>query len=137
MSGTKIFQGVHVRLTLEHPGEGVVLVTLGGYDVGELGDVPLKEIERHLDEKQPMELYIDARETKGASIEVSKQWAQWLARHRSCFKSIRMATGSRYVELTADFARRFAGLESIMTIEPDSAAFEAALAESTGRIVRN
>ena len=126
----KIFDGVHVRLTLERAAPGVVLVKLSGYDVGELGDAPLKALEKEIETPGLIELYVDARATKGASIEVSNQWALWLARNRSRFKSIRMAAGSRYVEMTAEFVRRFAELDDIMIVDTDPAVFDAALERS-------
>jgi hypothetical protein len=36
------FEGIHCRLAIEQPAEAVVVVTLTGWDVGELGDAPLK-----------------------------------------------------------------------------------------------
>ena len=43
---------------------------------------------------------------------------------------ISMLTGSRYVEITADFVRRFAALEGIMRIYTEPAIFDAVLADA-------
>jgi phage regulator Rha-like protein len=61
---------------------------------------------------------------------VSGEWAIWLRAQKANLQSISMLTGSRYVEITADFVRRFAELESIMRVYTDPVAFDAALAEA-------
>jgi hypothetical protein len=91
----------------------------------------MQELSKDLAEGRPVELFIDAREVRGASIEVSGEWAQWLGKHRSHFRHITMLTGSRFIQLTANFVRRFADLGEVMRIYTDPAAFYAALAERT------
>jgi len=71
--------------------------------------------------------YIHAYET---SIEVSGEWAVWLGKHRVQLREINMLTGSRFVEVTADFVRRFAELEGVMRVYTEAAAFDAALADA-------
>jgi hypothetical protein len=77
-----------------------------------------------------MDLFIDARNAQGASLDVSNDWAQWLGKQRARFRQINMLTGSRFVQITADFVRRFAALADIMRIYTEGAAFDDALAES-------
>ena len=109
---------------------GVVVVRLIGWDAGEFGDVPMKELAKDLAKSGLIELFIDARAVKGASIEVSGEWAQWLAKNRARFKHISMLTGSRFIQLTANFVRRFADLGELMRIYTDPVAFDAALLQS-------
>jgi hypothetical protein len=78
----------------------------------------------------PVQFFIDARDTRGASIEVSGEWAVWLAARKSRFSRISMLVGSRFIEITADFVRRFADLEGLMRIYTDPAAFDADLKEA-------
>ena len=78
----------------------------------------------------PVRLFIDAREVRGASISVSGEWAIWLRAQKANLQSISMLTGSRYVEVTADFVRRFAELESIMRVYTEALPFDAAVAEA-------
>jgi hypothetical protein len=68
------------------------------------------------------------RDVRGASIDVSGEWALWPAAHKVQLREIRMLTGSRFVEVTADFVRRFADLEGVMRIYTEAAAFDAELA---------
>jgi hypothetical protein len=49
-------------------------------------------------------------------------------RHR--FKQISMLSGSRYIEITAQFVRRFTGLADRMRIYTDAAAFDQGLYDS-------
>jgi hypothetical protein len=79
---------------------------------------------------EPIRFFIDARDVRGASIEVSGEWAAWLRGHRTHLREINMLTGSRFIEVTADFVRRFAALEGVMRIYTEPAAFDAALAEA-------
>jgi hypothetical protein len=129
-SGSVIYEGVHCRLTIERPRPGIVLMTISGRDVGEFGDAPMSELLNGMDIGEPMELFIDARNAQGASLDVSNDWAQWLGKQRARFRQINMLTGSRFVQITADFVRRFAALADIMRIYTEGTAFDDALAES-------
>jgi hypothetical protein len=62
----------------------------------------------------------DARHARGPSMDVSGDWAVWLGRHRDELRHVSMLTGSRFVQLTADFVRRFAELGEIMRIRARS-----------------
>lgn len=130
---THRWESAHCTFAVERPACGVVVLRIAGHDVGEFGAAPMREVERHMTAGQPIDLFIDARHSAGASIEVSGEWAQWLATHRSRCGQIRMLTGSRLIEITADFVRRFAGLREIMRIGADHDAFDAALAASIAR----
>ena len=79
--------------------------------MGELGDAPMQGLDRCLAGAEPVHFFIDARDTRGASIEVSAEWAVWLSARKSHFRRIRLLVGSRFIEVTADFVRRFAALE--------------------------
>jgi hypothetical protein len=117
------FDGANASISIQRVAPCVVLVTIAGLDAGELGNRPFVELEREL-ERGPFSLFIDARKTRGASVDVSNVWAQWLKKHRDRLHRIHMLTGSRFVQLTADFVRRFAGLGDAMLIYTDPAAFD-------------
>ena len=87
----------------------------------------MRELQKDLDRFSAIELFIDARAVRGASIEVSSDWALWMRAHRASFKRINMLAGSRYIQITAAFVRRFAGLAGLMNIFTEPAAFDAAL----------
>jgi VWFA-related protein len=112
---------------------GLVVVRISGSDVGEFGDAPLLELNECLTGDGTFELFIDAREVRGASVDVSSEWAEWLRAHKPQLREITMLTGSRFVQMTADFVRRFADLEGIMRVHTEPAVFDAALAESLDR----
>lgn len=97
----------------------------------------MSQLEKYLSDDRAIELYIDARHTKGASTEVSSDWALWLKAHRSHFQHISMLTGSRFIQVTAGFVRSFSGLEDIMRIYTDAEAFDEALAASVATARRN
>lgn len=124
------FQGLHCSMTIRSPSHGVVVVGITGRDAGELGDAPFQVLQRAL-QSAPIDLFIDARATTGASVAVSHEWSQWLQQKRSALRSIHMLTGSKFIQLTADFVRRFAQLGDLMRIYSDAAAFEQALDAAT------
>jgi hypothetical protein len=125
-----LYQGIHCRLAIDRPAPGVVVVRLTGWDVGEFGDAPMKEIDRLLQPSPSAQLFIDARQVKGATIDVSNDWALWLAANRARFCHISMLTGGPFVQLTAKFVRRFARLDDTMRIYTDAIAFDAALGDA-------
>ena len=125
---THRWQGVHCTLALERPARGVFVLRITGHDVGEFGDAPMRVLERHLTGEGAIALFIDARHTEGATMEVSGAWAHWLGAHRANCTRICMLTGSRLTAITAEFVRRFAGLGAIMQTFTDPAAFDSTLA---------
>ncbi|HEY4016864.1 MAG TPA: hypothetical protein VGM06_26205 [Polyangiaceae bacterium] len=126
------FDGFTSSLTIERRSLGVVVLTITGRDIGEHGDGPLEELDLEA-AKAPFSLFIDASKTRGASVDVSDVWAQWLRKNRDRLHRIHMLTGSRFVRLTADFVRRFADLGDAMFIYTDGRAFEEALDLATRR----
>jgi urease beta subunit len=108
------FDGVHCSIVLESPADRVVLLRISGTDTGELGDAPMQTLDHFLTMHGPIQLFIDARAVRGASIDVSSEWAGWLSARRKNLVSITMLTGSRLIQITAEFVRRFADLNGIM-----------------------
>jgi len=124
------FDGIHCTLTVQKFPSEVVLLKISGTDIGEFGSAPMLELKQCLTGVDPIRLFIDARDVRGASIDVSGEWAGWLLAHKAHLRDISMLTGSRFVEVTADFVRRFADLQGIIKIYTEPAAFDAALTES-------
>jgi hypothetical protein len=124
------FSGAHCTLVIRRPAPGVTLVALSGNDVGELGERPFVELARDLRDGVPLELFVDARAVNAASLDVSSEWARWLATHRHRLRQVNMLTGSRFIQLTASFVRKVADLHEVMRLYTDPSAFEEALASS-------
>jgi uncharacterized protein (DUF1786 family) len=124
------YEGIHCNLTLQQPAPGLVVLRIAGSDVGEFGEAPMQALSGWLDGGGPVDFFIDAREVRGASIEVSGDWALWLARNRERLRAVTMLTGSRFIQVTAEFVRRFSALDGIMRVSTDPAAFDAAVDEA-------
>lgn len=124
-------EGLHCAMRIDAPSPGVVTLTIHGSDTGELGDAPFRALENLLEEGRPLALFIDARDTRGASIGVGSEWALWFIEHRQALRQVTMLTRSRLIDMTARFVRQFADLEPLMQITGDPAAFEEALAASS------
>jgi hypothetical protein len=128
------FKTKHCELTLERPAPSVIVLKLSGHDVGELGDAPFRELAPDVAKDQrPRELFIDARDGRGASIDVSGAWAGWLRTHQAQLRVIHFLTGSRFIQLSADFVRRFGELGERMRIYTETAAFDAELTSAIDR----
>ena len=106
-----------------------MVLRISGPDVGEFGDAPMKSLDEWMADSGPIELFIDARDVRGASIEVSGDWAAWLNTHKNALRGVTMLTGSRFIQVTAEFVRRFASLEGVMRVCTEPAVFDQALAE--------
>jgi hypothetical protein len=128
MKRSVVLEADHSSLTIRRPAEGVVLIVITGSDVGELGDAPFRELADDVSAGRPFRLFIDARATQGATVDVSNSWAQWLRGHRSQLEEIHMLVGSRLVQVTAEFVRRFSELGGVMKIHTSGEAFDAVLA---------
>lgn len=122
-------------LRLRRVGPGVVLLVITGTDVGEHGAAPFEELEKDL-RGGGLSLFVDAKQSRGVTIEVSAEWCRWLARHRNALRGVYMLTGSPFVQITAKLVRNFGELGDLMCIYTDAQAFEQALAVELERARR-
>src|SRR5579871_196414 len=97
------FDGINCSLAIRESAAGVVLIKITGTDIGEFGDAPMKALGNWLSRSSPIELFIDARDVRGASIEVSGEWAGWLSANKPALANVTMLTGSRFIQITAEF----------------------------------
>lgn len=126
-SQPQVLVGTHCTIVITQPVPSTVIVQISGIDAGELGDRPFAALDALLQRSAPVELFIDARDARSPSVDVSGQWAAWLRQHRERFQHVNMLTRSRFVQLTADFVQRFAELGDRMRIFSDPTAFDAVL----------
>lgn len=124
------YDGIHCNFAIEQLSRGVILLKISGTDIGEFGDTPMVALGDWLTDVSQIEFFIDARDVRGASIDVSGEWGKWLVRHKAKMRTITMLTGSRFVQITAEFVRRFSDLEGVMRICTEPEVFETTLAES-------
>jgi hypothetical protein len=104
------------------------MLKISGTDIGEFGNGPMSELSRQLKDSGPVELFIDARKVRAASIDVSGKWAKWLGAERGKLRAVHMLTGSKFIQITANFVRRFAAIQDIMAVYTEVRVFEDALA---------
>ena len=119
-------------LRLRRAGTGVVVLVITGTDVGEHGAAPFEELENDV-RQGAVSLFVDAKQSRGVTIEVSAEWCRWLAQHRSALRSVHMLTGSPFVHITAKLVRNFGELGDLMRSYTDAAVFEEALATELER----
>jgi hypothetical protein len=110
------------------PQARVLVVTVTGYDKGQLGTAPLDEIGSVLRVAAPLQLFVDARNAVGATVRVSQDWTSFFSRHRQDLAHVHVLAGSKMVELTVAIARHLSRTDSLIQIYSDPAIFEAQLA---------
>lgn len=108
------------------------MLLISGTDIGEHGNEPFVELENDL-RAGPFELFVDARASRGVTIDVSGEWSRWLGSHKRSLSAVHMLTASRFVQLTANFVKNFAELGERMRIYTDPATFDAELATALER----
>lgn len=123
--------GFSCSITIDRVHDRLILVRIDGHDVGEFGRAPMRSIESILPRDGAAKLFIDARQAKGVTVDVSGEWAQWLGRMRKRLAGVHMFAVSRLVQINAEFLRRFVGLEDQMVLYTDSAEFERNLLRSS------
>lgn len=128
-----LFEAGACKLTLDRPAPALVVLTLSGRDMGELGQAPFDELRHDLAQPGSIAVFIDARHGQSAAIDVSGAWAAWLRTHRARFEQVHMLTGSRFIQLSADIVRRFADLGELMRLYTDTGAFDDELASAVRR----
>ena len=119
------FEGAHCTLALDWPAPDVIVITFTGKDTNEFGEAPFQKLDEKL--VPGTELYIDARKATAASIDVSAEWAKWLSRRKSSFAHVSMLTGSKFIQMSAGFVRRFADMGDLMRLYTDAVAFDHAV----------
>lgn len=124
------FEGAYCAVVLEHLSESLIVMRLSGTDTGELRDAPMKTLDEWLAGAKAVEFFIDARNVRGASIDVSSEWSAWFTANRARFKTITMLTGNKFIQITAEFVRRFAGLDGIMWVCTEPEVFDLALEQA-------
>jgi hypothetical protein len=128
-----LYECPNFRLGIERPAPGIVVVRLAGHDAGEFGDDPLCELDRDIADDRLVELFIDAREVHGVTVDVIHQWSSWLHRRRARFKRVTMLTGTWYIGMTAGYVRLQAGLEEVMIHHDDPLKFDRTLQAAVDR----
>lgn len=123
-----------VRLTVgdaafafARPKPSVLVVTIEGYDKGQFGTAPFDEISSALRVATPLELFVDARNTVGATVRVSQDWTSFLSRHQREFRHVHVLVGSKVVELTVAIAQHLSRTGNLLQIYSAPAIFEAQL----------
>lgn len=128
----KRLEGIHCTMVIKVPAPAVVVISIEGTDVGELGEAPFHALAPLFGAGTRIELFIDARNARGPSVDVSSEWARWLLAHRPRLLHVSMLTGSRFVQLSAALVRSFADLGETMRVYTDDRVFEGALSNAVG-----
>jgi len=124
------YDGLHCSLILQRFLPGVIVLRISGSDIGEFGEAPMNALNGWIASSGPIDFFIDARDVRGASMGVSAEWARWLGAHKPALETVTMLTGSRFIQVTAEFVRRFSDLEGVMRICTEPEVFDSALAKA-------
>jgi hypothetical protein len=125
--GSVRMTGGDAAFVFARPTASVLVVTITGYDKGQLGTAPLDEIGSLLRVAAPLHLFVDARNAVGATVRVSEDWTGFLSRHRAELEHVHVLAGSKMVELTVAIARHLSRTDRLIQIYSDPDVFEAQL----------
>jgi hypothetical protein len=126
------FKSSHGAVTVARLGPSVVVVRVVGRDAGSFGAGPLEEVATFLREAGRADLFIDAREALGASLDVGAQWAGLFRAQRPRLGGVSILVRAKFIQLTADLVRQISELGEAMRIYTDEAAFDEALSAALG-----
>jgi hypothetical protein len=119
------------------PKANVLVVTITGYDKGQLGTAPLDEIGSVLRVAAPrVHLFVDARDAIGATMRVSEDWTTFLSRHRAELAHVHVLAGSKAIELTVAIARHLSRTDRLIQIYSDPKIFESQIETACNRAHR-
>src|SRR6185295_19040253 len=113
----------HCTLKLRRPAPGLVVLILSGTDIGELGRAPFDALAHDL-VAGPIEVFIDARHARTASVAVSSEWAMFFRANRDRIARVHMLASTRFLQVSAGMVRDYARLEERMDVVTDAADFE-------------
>ena len=117
--------------TFERVASGKLLITIAGHDRGQFGSTTIDEIVTAIQREGNLELFIDARETKGVSVAVSEAWTRFFSVNRESLQRVHMLPGSEYVQLTVSIVRHLSGTGSLIRTHSNFEDFLQALNGST------
>jgi hypothetical protein len=96
---------------------GVLFIKISGRDTGETIDQVIAELETEIKVfPGPLQLFVDASETRGVSPKVSEEWTRWIAENRNRLLSIDVLSGSRLVTLIVSAAKIFSRTGDLMNV---------------------
>jgi hypothetical protein len=114
-------------MTLARPRSGALLVTIKGYDAGDIGDAPFAWINEEIARGGPVDLLVDLRAAVGAKTEVREAWTRWFQEHGQETRGIVILVASKFLQVAAEVAKLFSRMGDRITILTDAGAFEKAV----------
>ena len=127
--GAVRISGPNVAYRIESLPAGTVLTTISGHDSGELGAMPLDEVQAALDRAgRTRAWYVDTRGVRGKlPSRVSDDWTAWLMAHESELQQVAVLSTSSPYPLILSIAKLRLRAPQIMQVYRDQDAFEASL----------
>ena len=118
------FEGAFAQFRFVRLRPGVLFIKISGHDIGERVDEVLTALSEEIKAfPGPLELFIDASETRGVSAPVSDRWTKWIAENSSKLLSIDVLSGSRLVTLVILAAKIFSRTGDLMKVMDQKSEF--------------
>ena len=103
---------------------GVLFIKISGLDTGDRIDQVISELSDEMKAfPGPLQLFVDASETRGVSPHVREEWTKWIAENKDRLVSIDVLSGSRFVTLFVSAAKIFSRTGDLMNIMDHRAEF--------------
>ena len=125
--GTIKLSCADATFSFQRPRPQALLVTISGLDRGQFGSTTLDEITSAMNREGQLELFIDARNAVGATVNVSDDWTRFFSAHRSKFERVHVLVQSKAVELTVAIAQHLSRTGDLIRIYSDPVLFQSHL----------
>jgi hypothetical protein len=109
---------------------GSVLITISGYDRGELGLLPFEELKREIKDFGPVEVFIDVRQAFVPTAPVSEGWQNWIKENRQNLKRVYILVESRAMYIVVSISKELSRTGSLMQVFTDHEKFRNAIQRS-------
>jgi len=107
---------------------GVMLVSIAGYDRGQLHPAAFEPIEAELSDRQPLALLFNVSRAEGATRSVSDAWTEWFRTRRPQLREVHILVASKYLDLIVNVAKHFSRTGELIQVYSDASRFESTAA---------
>lgn len=125
--GVVRLESLRGAFTFARPRPATLWVGIEGEDTGDFATAALDEPTRALG-REPLALFVDAREAVGVSAAVGEEWTGWIATHRQRLEGVHMLVRSKYLRLTVEVARHLSRTGEVLRLYDSAEDFEQVLA---------
>ncbi len=125
--GKVILRNPSCSFAYERQRPGKLIVTVNGTDRGQFGSSTIDEILLAMQREGPIELYVDTRQARSISVDVSDDWTRFFMLNRAMLRRVHVLVVSEFIQLTISIAKHLSGTGDLIRIHSSEQGFKAAM----------